>query len=52
MSGKRLPSLERMLAKLERRGAMPEQEGAAWIAWAHSHGFKVEKHDKPILPVF
>lgn len=48
----KMPPLNRLLAKIDRRKQTPEQERARWLDWARSRGFKVEHHDQPVLPTY
>lgn len=47
---KTMPRLEEVLGE---KSETPERKGklqrAAWIDWAIAHGFKIVKHDKPVV---
>ena len=48
----RMPDLGRVLAKLDRQTQRsPEVERSRWHDWALANGLKVQRHDKPVLPV-
>lgn len=47
---KKMPKLEEVLGE---KSETPERKGklqrAAWIDWAIAHGFKITKHDSPVV---